>query len=189
MIWLTGFFSRHSGSRYRPQTPRCTGWYYRVGQVDNRRDRCCWISFRCCQGSLIFFRFCFCDFILRACSNAKSWSQHIDRSFISDFVQQVRAGTDMPKMFAVGEFWKDSIQDLESYLDGLGTQVCVFVSFCSIIFWCWDVLSLLLVQCFRCTATLQLQRSRRTRPRLRHASNLGRYRRPEETHRCCHPGW
>lgn len=29
-------------------------------------------------------------------------------------------------MFAVGEFWKDSITDLEVYLDGLGTQFSVF---------------------------------------------------------------
>lgn len=29
-------------------------------------------------------------------------------------------------MFAVGEFWKDSIEDLEAYLDALGTQFSVF---------------------------------------------------------------
>ncbi|KAJ7484374.1 alpha-amylase [Mycena latifolia] len=48
--------------------------------------------------------------------------KHIDRNFIADFVKSVRAETDKPKMFAVGEFWKDSITDLEVYLDGLGTQ-------------------------------------------------------------------
>ncbi|KAF8217704.1 alpha-amylase [Mycena galopus ATCC 62051] len=52
--------------------------------------------------------------------------KHIDRSFIADFVKSVRAETNKPKMFAVGEFWKDSITDLEAYLDGLGTQFSVF---------------------------------------------------------------
>ncbi|KAJ7154655.1 alpha-amylase [Mycena filopes] len=52
--------------------------------------------------------------------------KHIDRSFIADFVKSVRAETDKPKMFAVGEFWKDSIDALEHYLDNLGTQFSVF---------------------------------------------------------------
>ncbi|KAF5389701.1 hypothetical protein D9757_006050 [Collybiopsis confluens] len=33
---------------------------------------------------------------------------------------------DRSKMFAVGEFWKDSLEDLEEYLDALGTQFSVF---------------------------------------------------------------
>ncbi|KAJ6532771.1 alpha-amylase [Mycena vulgaris] len=52
--------------------------------------------------------------------------KHIDRSFIADFVKSVREETSKPKMFAVGEFWKDSITDLEQYLDSLGTQFSVF---------------------------------------------------------------
>jgi len=54
--------------------------------------------------------------------------KHIDRSFIADFVKSIRAdeSVNKPKMFAVGEFWKDSIEDLEEYLDGLGTQFSVF---------------------------------------------------------------
>ncbi|KAJ7636910.1 alpha-amylase [Roridomyces roridus] len=52
--------------------------------------------------------------------------KHIDRSFIADFVKSVRAETSKPKMFAVGEFWKDSLEDLEAYLDSLGTQFSVF---------------------------------------------------------------
>ncbi|KAK7047862.1 hypothetical protein VNI00_006190 [Paramarasmius palmivorus] len=52
--------------------------------------------------------------------------KHIDSGFIADFVKAVRQGTDKPKMFAVGEFWKDSLEDLEAYLESLGTQFSVF---------------------------------------------------------------
>nr|AOC97452.1 alpha-amylase [Flammulina velutipes] len=52
--------------------------------------------------------------------------KHIDASFIGNFVQHVRKETDKPKMFAVGEFWKDSLEDLDAYLDSLGTQFSVF---------------------------------------------------------------
>ncbi|KAJ3899733.1 alpha-amylase [Lentinula edodes] len=54
--------------------------------------------------------------------------KHIDRSFIADFVKSIRADEDVnrPKMFAVGEFWKDSIEDLEEYLGALGTRFSVF---------------------------------------------------------------
>lgn len=38
----------------------------------------------------------------------------------------MRSETDKPKLFAVGEFWKDSVGDLEKYLDELGTQFSVF---------------------------------------------------------------
>ena len=30
------------------------------------------------------------------------------------------------QMFAVGEFWKDSLGDIHNYLDNLGTQFSVF---------------------------------------------------------------
>jgi alpha-amylase len=53
-------------------------------------------------------------------------SQHIDTAFISKFVKHVRASSDKPKLFAVGEFWKDSVEALESYLNQLGTQFSVF---------------------------------------------------------------
>ncbi|EEB93016.1 hypothetical protein MPER_08387, partial [Moniliophthora perniciosa FA553] len=46
--------------------------------------------------------------------------------FIADFIKSVRHNTDKPKMFAVGEFWKDSLEDLEAYLGSLGTQFSVF---------------------------------------------------------------
>jgi alpha-amylase len=48
--------------------------------------------------------------------------KHIDRDFIATFVKHVRQETGRPN-FAVGEFWKDSTQDISRYLDGLGTQV------------------------------------------------------------------
>ncbi|KAJ7201806.1 glycoside hydrolase superfamily [Mycena pura] len=52
--------------------------------------------------------------------------KHIDHSFIADFVKSVRAETNKPKMFAVGEYWKESITNLEEYLDALETQFSVF---------------------------------------------------------------
>ncbi|EJU02147.1 alpha-amylase [Dacryopinax primogenitus] len=52
--------------------------------------------------------------------------KHIDRGLIADFIKIVREQTHKPAMFAVGEFWKDSIQDLETYLSALGTQFSVF---------------------------------------------------------------
>lgn len=51
-------------------------------------------------------------------------SQHIEAGFIADFVKHTRKESGKPKMFAVGEFWKDSLDDLESYLGSLETQVC-----------------------------------------------------------------
>ncbi|KAJ7598458.1 alpha-amylase [Mycena floridula] len=52
--------------------------------------------------------------------------KHIDSAFISDFVQTIRKETNKPKLFAVGEFWKDSLESLEKYLNSLGTQFSVF---------------------------------------------------------------
>jgi alpha-amylase len=52
--------------------------------------------------------------------------QHIDTDFISKFVKHVRSATEKPKLFAVGEFWKDSVEDLDSYLNQLGTQLSIF---------------------------------------------------------------
>jgi len=52
--------------------------------------------------------------------------KHIDSQFIAHFVSTVREQTKKPKMFAVGEFWKDSIEDLDAYLSALGTQFSCF---------------------------------------------------------------
>ncbi|KAH8827374.1 putative alpha-amylase [Flagelloscypha sp. PMI_526] len=53
--------------------------------------------------------------------------KHIDRDFIGDFVKTVRATTPgHAKLFAVGEFWKDSYESLEKYVTALGTQFSVF---------------------------------------------------------------
>ncbi|KIY63156.1 glycoside hydrolase family 13 protein [Cylindrobasidium torrendii FP15055 ss-10] len=52
--------------------------------------------------------------------------KHIEAGFIADFVKHTRKESGKPKMFAVGEFWKDSLEDLESYLGSLETQFSVF---------------------------------------------------------------
>ncbi|KAG8823804.1 hypothetical protein FRC19_003107 [Serendipita sp. 401] len=52
--------------------------------------------------------------------------KHIDREFIGKFVQHVRASSGRLKMFAVGEYWKDSLDDLDTYLTNLGYQFSVF---------------------------------------------------------------
>lgn len=49
--------------------------------------------------------------------------KHMDRNFIAAFIKHVRQETGQPSLFAVGEFWKDSVEDISRYLDGLGTQV------------------------------------------------------------------
>jgi alpha-amylase len=41
-------------------------------------------------------------------------------------VKTARENSGIGKMFAVGEFWKDSLDDLEAYLGSLGTQFSVF---------------------------------------------------------------
>lgn len=52
--------------------------------------------------------------------------KHIDESFISKFVENAREKSGYPKLFAVGEYWKDSIDDLDAYLAQFGTQFSVF---------------------------------------------------------------
>ncbi|CAE6402173.1 unnamed protein product [Rhizoctonia solani] len=52
--------------------------------------------------------------------------KHIDDIFIADFIKHVRGETHKPSMFAVGEFWKDSLEDINNYLNKLGTQFSVF---------------------------------------------------------------
>ncbi|CAG7850656.1 Alpha-amylase {ECO:0000269/PubMed:11997021, ECO:0000269/PubMed:12915728, ECO:0000269/PubMed:14632998}; AltName: Full=1,4-alpha-D-glucan glucanohydrolase; AltName: Full=BLA; Flags: Precursor [Serendipita indica DSM 11827] len=52
--------------------------------------------------------------------------KHISRDFIAKFVQHVRETSGSSHMFAVGEYWKDSIDDLDTYLSELGTQFSVF---------------------------------------------------------------
>jgi len=49
--------------------------------------------------------------------------KHIDEDFIVGFIKHVRQETGQPNLFAVGEFWSDSIEDIFRYLDGFGTQV------------------------------------------------------------------
>ena len=51
------------------------------------------------------------------------------QKFIGDFVKHVRgAEGSKPKAFCVGEFWKDSVDTLVAYVEGLGTQFSCFDS-------------------------------------------------------------
>jgi alpha-amylase len=57
------------------------------------------------------------------------FEQHIDRNFMADFIKTTRSETGKPQLFALGEFWKDSYDDLANYVDALGTQVRIVPSF------------------------------------------------------------
>jgi len=52
--------------------------------------------------------------------------KHFDRDFLANFIKHVRRETGQPNLFAVGEFWKDSTNDISRYLDGLGAQFSAF---------------------------------------------------------------
>ncbi|KAG8818876.1 hypothetical protein FRC17_010675 [Serendipita sp. 399] len=54
--------------------------------------------------------------------------KHIDEEFIGKFVRHVRASSGRPELFAVGEYWKDSLDDLDTYLSQFGSQFSVFDS-------------------------------------------------------------
>ena len=60
--------------------------------------------------------------------------KHIDEDFIVGFIKHVRQGTGQPNLFAVGEFWSHTSEEIFRYLDGFGTQVrwCETVSNCEI---------------------------------------------------------
>ena len=47
--------------------------------------------------------------------------KHIDEDFVVAFIKHEKTG--QPNLFAVGEFWSDSIGDIFRYLDGFGAQV------------------------------------------------------------------
>jgi len=48
---------------------------------------------------------------------------------MADFIKTTRNETGKPNLFALGEFWKDSFDDLSNYVNALGTQVCLDPSF------------------------------------------------------------
>jgi alpha-amylase len=48
---------------------------------------------------------------------------------MADFIKTTRSETGKPNLFALGEFWKDSFDDLSNYVDALGTQVRFVPSF------------------------------------------------------------
>ena len=71
--------------------------------------------------------------------------KHIDETFMSNFISETRNNTNMSRLFAVGEFWKDecvplhltrlesiylsgtrSLGELDEYLDTLGVQFSLF---------------------------------------------------------------
>ena len=49
--------------------------------------------------------------------------KHIDEDFIVGFIKNVRQQTGQPNLFAVGEFWSSSVDEIIGYLDRFGTQV------------------------------------------------------------------
>lgn len=50
----------------------------------------------------------------------------MDENFCQDFVNHVRGKLGNPDLFAVGEFWKDSLDSLTGYLDRFDTQFSIF---------------------------------------------------------------
>ncbi|KAG8979434.1 hypothetical protein FRC05_008420 [Tulasnella sp. 425] len=52
--------------------------------------------------------------------------KHIDEGFIAKFVAHIREQTDKEDLFCVGEFWKDSLDSLSTYLSKFGQQFSVF---------------------------------------------------------------
>ncbi|KAG9014454.1 hypothetical protein FRB93_013579 [Tulasnella sp. JGI-2019a] len=52
--------------------------------------------------------------------------KHIDEYFMADFVGHIRGNSGKDKLFCVGEFWKDNLDSLESYLSKFGQQFSVF---------------------------------------------------------------
>ncbi|KAG9018168.1 hypothetical protein FRB90_012012 [Tulasnella sp. 427] len=52
--------------------------------------------------------------------------KHIDETFIAKFVAHIRENSGKDKLFCVGEFWKDSLESLNNYLDRLDQQFSVF---------------------------------------------------------------
>jgi len=91
--------------------------------------------------------------------------KHIDEGFIAAFVKHVRQKTGQTNLFAVGEFWSDSIEDIFRYLDGFGTQVR-WMRNSELL---WHFLNYpYTVQHFRRAFALQLQGGRRCWQELRH---------------------
>ena len=83
--------------------------------------------------------------------------KHIDEDFIVNFIKSTRQETGQPNLFAVGEFWSDSIEDIFQYLDGFGTQVRSVRNSVHL----WHSLNpTYVVQHLRCAVALQLPEGR-----------------------------
>ncbi|KAK4687650.1 alpha-amylase, partial [Tremellales sp. Uapishka_1] len=54
--------------------------------------------------------------------------KHISQAFIGEFVKSIRKTAGDKQLFCVGEFWKDSVDALVAYIEGLGTQFSCFDS-------------------------------------------------------------
>lgn len=52
--------------------------------------------------------------------------KHIDVGFISEFVEHIRKESNNPAMFCLGEYWKDSFETNNSYLNKIGQQFSLF---------------------------------------------------------------
>jgi len=83
--------------------------------------------------------------------------KHIDEDFIVGFIKDIRQKSGQPNLFAVGEFWSDSVDDIFQYLDRFGTQVRSVQS--NIVPWVHSITYI--VQHLRRAAALQLQEGRR----------------------------
>ncbi|KAH8920242.1 glycoside hydrolase family 13 protein [Atractiella rhizophila] len=52
--------------------------------------------------------------------------RHMDLKFVAQFVKHARETAGQGSIFAVGEFWKDSVDDMDAYLNKFGQQFSLF---------------------------------------------------------------
>lgn len=69
---------------------------------------------------------CVCILLAFFDDNELITSTYSDSMFIRDFVKHVREKSGKDSLFAVGEFWKDSLDSLNTYLDTFGNQFSLF---------------------------------------------------------------
>lgn len=90
--------------------------------MDSEGDWCIWIPFRCRQAvstNYLFHPGC----LLRG----NSLDPHsIDVGFIRDFVKHIRETSKSDNIFGCGEYWQDSFETTNKYLNDIGIQFTVF---------------------------------------------------------------